>query len=68
MFKGDHKDKKHLMYKAEGGGFQAYEICQDGFTCHIFMINDPAPPKYTYQYLSPLHTIAMTLFDVLHLI
>ena len=55
-FKGNHKDKKRIAYNAEGDGFQADALCQDGFTYHIFIRNDPAPPKYVYQGLSPLHT------------
>ena len=41
--KGYHKDKKHIMYKAEGDGFQADALCQEIFTYHISMRNDPAP-------------------------
>ena len=62
-FKGQHKDKKRITYKAEGDGFQADALCQDGFTYQIHMRNDRAPTKYLKQGLSPLHARVMGLFD-----
>ena len=62
-FKGQHKDKKRITYKAEGDGFQADALCQDGFTYQVFMRNDRAPAKYLKKGLSPLHSRVMGLFD-----
>ena len=62
-FKGQHKDKKRITYKAEGDGFQADALCQDGFTYQVFMRNDRAPAKYLKKGLSPLHLRVMGLFD-----
>ena len=42
-FKGKHKDKRRITYKAEGDGFQADALCDAGFTYQVFMRNDPAP-------------------------
>ena len=44
-FKAQHKDKNQITYKAEGDGFQADALCQDGFTYQVFMPNDRAPVK-----------------------
>ena len=30
-FQGMYADKKRITYKAEGGGFQVDELCEDGF-------------------------------------
>ena len=30
-FQGMHTDKKRITYKAEGDGFQADALCDDGF-------------------------------------
>ena len=62
-FKGKHKDKRRITYKAEGDGFQADALCDAGFTYQVFMRNDPAPKKYTRLGLSPLHSRVMALFD-----
>ena len=62
-FKGHHRDKKRITYKAEGDGFQADALCQDGFTYQIWMRNDRAPAKYLKEGLSPLHSRVMGLFD-----
>ena len=62
-FKGQHTDKKRITYKAEGDGFQADALCQDGFTYQVFMRNDSTPTKYLKQGLSPLHSRVMGLFD-----
>ena len=64
-FKGRHKDKRRITYKAEGDGFQADALCQEGYTYQVFMRNDPAPKKYLKQGLSPLHSRVMSLFDSL---
>ena len=55
-FKGKYKDKLRITYKAEGDGFQADALCQEGFTYQVYMRNDPAPCKYLKQGLSPLHS------------
>ena len=62
-FKGKHQDKRRITYKNEGGGFQADALCQNFLTYQIFMRNDPAPPNYLKQGLSPLHSRTMALFD-----
>ena len=62
-FKGRHQDKKRITYKAEGDGFQADALCDEGFTYQIFMRNDPAPSQYLNEGLSPLHSRVMALFD-----
>ena len=45
-FQDQHKDKQHITYKAEGGGFQADALYNEGFTYQVYMRNDPAPKKY----------------------
>ena len=62
-FQGQHKDKQRITYKAEGYGFQADAVCDEGFTYQVYMRNDPAPKKYLKQGLSPLHSRVMALFD-----
>ena len=62
-FQGNHKDKKRITYKAEGDGFQADALCEDGFTFQFYYRNEPAPVKYLRQNLSPLHARVMALFD-----
>ena len=62
-FKGQHRDKRRINYKAEGDGFQADALCQDGFTYQVYMRNDRAPAKYLKNGLSPLHSRVMALFD-----
>ena len=64
-FKGKHKDKRRITYKAEGDGFQSDALCDDGYCYQIYMRNDPAPKKYLKQGLSPLHSRTMALFDSL---
>ena len=64
-FKGQHKDKKWITYKAEGGGFQSYALFQEGFTNHIWMRNDRAPINYLKQGLLPLHSRVVGLFDLI---
>ncbi len=61
-FKGRHRDKLRINCKIEGDGFQAYALCDDGYTYQVYMRNDPAPDKYLKQSLSPLHSRVMTLF------
>jgi hypothetical protein len=41
-FQGNHQDKKRITYKAEGDGFQADALCQDGFTFQFYYRNEPA--------------------------
>ena len=64
-FKGKHKDKRRRTYKAEGDGFQADALCDDGYCYQVYMRNDPAPKKYLRTGLSPLHSRVMALFDSL---
>ena len=64
-FQGRHKDKRRITYKAEGDGFQADALADNGYTYQIFMRNNPAPTKYIKQGLSPLHSRTMALFDSL---
>ena len=54
-FQGQYKDKHRITYKAEGDGFQADALCDEGFTYKVHTPNDPAPNKYLKQGLSPLH-------------
>ena len=60
---GQHKDKRHITYKAEDDGFQADALCDEGFKYKVYMRNDPAPKKYLKQGLSPLHSRVMALFN-----
>ena len=64
-YNGHHNDMKCIIYKAEGYGFQVDALFQGGFTYHIFMRNDPSPPKYMDQCLSPLRARVVDLFDIL---
>ena len=64
-FKGRHKDKRRITYKAEGDGFQADALCEDGYTYQVYLRNERAPMKYLKQGLSPLHSRTMALFDSL---
>ena len=64
-FKGKHRDKRRITYKAEGDGFQSDALCEDGYTYQIYMRNSPAPKKYLRKKLSPLHSRTMALFDSL---
>ena len=62
-FQGRHADKLRVTYKAEGDGFQADCICEDGFTFAVHFRNVPAPKKYTSKGMSPLHARVLWLFD-----
>ena len=64
-FKGKHKYKRRVTYKAEGGGFQANALCQEGYAYQVCMINDPAPKKYLRQGFSPMHYRVMIFLDSL---
>jgi Transposase IS4 len=64
-FQGRHADKLRISYKAEGDGFQADTICEEGFTFAVHFRNEPPPIKYTSKGLSPLHSRVMWLFDQL---
>jgi hypothetical protein len=64
-FKGQHKDKRQITYKAEGDGFQCDALCQEGYCYQHYFRNDPAPKKYLNQKLSPLH--ARCMFYLIHL-
>ena len=57
VFKGNHYDKNNITYKSEGHVFHSYALFQCSFTCHIFMRNDPDPPKYVDNYFSSLWNI-----------
>ena len=61
-FQDKHKEKLRITYKSKGGGFQCEALCQDKFMYQCYMKNDPAPPKYQHQGLSPLHSRMMALF------
>ena len=54
-------DKRQITYKAEGDGFQADALVDEGYCYQLFMKNDP-PPRKCSQYL-PLHERVMALFD-----
>jgi hypothetical protein len=60
-FKGRHGNKLRITFKAEGDGFMADALCDDGYCYQIYMRNDPAPA----QGLSPLIARTMALFDAL---
>ena len=60
-FQGMHQDKRRITYKAEGDGFQADALADEGYCYQFFMRNNPPPKKYS-QY-SPLHARVMALFD-----
>ena len=45
-FKGNNADQINMMYKAEGDGLQAYDICKKGYTYQIFMFTYPASKRY----------------------
>ena len=62
-FKGQHKYKQRITYKAEGDGLQADALCDGGSTYRVYIRNDPAPKKYLKQGLLPLHSRVMELFD-----
>eukprot|EP00957_Ditylum_brightwellii_P011982 903875-Ditylum_brightwellii.AAC.1 len=64
-FKGKHRDKRQITYKAEKVGFQADALCEQGFTYQVYMQNDPAPMKYLKQGFSPLYSCVLCLFDSL---
>ena len=46
-FQGMHADKKGIKHKAEGDGFQVYELCEDGFCFQFYFRNDLANVEYT---------------------
>ena len=48
-FQGMHADKKRIMYKNKGDGFQCNAFCQTGYTYQFYMRNDPAPETYLKQ-------------------
>ena len=64
-FKGRHGDKLRITFKAEGDGFMADALCDDGYCYQIYMRNDPAPAYYLAQGLSPLLARTMSLFGTL---
>jgi len=64
-FKGHHRDKLRITFKAEGDGFMADALCDDGYCYQIYFRNDPAPKKYLDMGLSPLLARTMFLFDAL---
>ena len=65
-FQGMHIDKKRITYKAEGDGFQADALCDDGFCYQFYFRNDPADVEYRKTGLSPLHSRVMSLFDTVN--
>ena len=52
-----------MMYKAEGGGLQAYGIFQKGYTYQIFICNDPLSKTYLSKSMSPLGFRVVELLD-----
>ena len=64
-FKGKHADKLRITFKAEGDGFMADALCDDGFTYRIYFRNEPVPVHYLSKGLSPLLSRTMALFDAL---
>ena len=62
-FQGMHQDKKRITYKAEGDGFQADALAQQGYCYQFYIRNDPPPKKYSM--FSPLHARVMRLYDTL---
>jgi len=64
-FQGHHADKLRISYKKEGDGFQCDALCDDGFTYTVYFRNEPPPPEYIRQGLSPLHARCMWMFDQL---
>ena len=62
-FKGRHRDKRRITYKAEGDEFQADALCDAGYTYQVCYLrrNEPAPLKYLKLGLSPLHSGTMWL-------
>ena len=45
-FQVQHKEKQHIIYKADGDGLQADALCNEGFMYQVYMRNDPAPKKH----------------------
>ena len=58
-----HIDKRQVTYKAEGDGFQADALADEGYCYQFYMRNDPPPKQYS-RYL-PLHARVMASFDTL---
>ena len=42
-FKGHHRDKICITYKAEDDGFQADALCDDSYCYLVYMMNEPSP-------------------------
>ena len=57
-FQGNHKDKKRIVYKAEGDCFQADTLCQDSFTFQFHYRNEPAQP-WDYLQKGPVTSTLM---------
>ena len=64
-FKGMHKDKQQITYKAEGNGFLCNALCQDGYTYSFYFHNQPPPAHYISHGFSPLHSWVLFVFDQL---
>ena len=62
-FKGHHRDKLRITFKAEGDELMADALCDDEYLYQIYFQNDPALKKYLDMGLSPLLARTMTLFD-----
>ena len=45
-FQGKHKDKKKILYKKEGDGFQCDAVGEDGYTYCFYFRNEPLPIQY----------------------
>ena len=65
IFKGHHRGKLRITFKAEGYGFMADSLCDNGYCYHIYFRNDPTPKKYLDMGLSPLLARTRTLFDAI---
>ena len=63
-FKGHHRDKLQITFKAESDGFMVDALCGDGYCYQIYFQNSPAP-KNLEMGLSPLLARTMFLFDAL---
>jgi len=64
-FKGQHRDKLRITFKAGGDGSMADALCDDGYCYQIYFRNDPAPKRYIDMGLSPLLARTMALFNAL---
>ena len=64
-FQGQHADKLHITYKAEGDGFQCDALADAGFTWTFYFCNQLVPEKWKMLGYSPLHPHILGMFDQL---